>query len=184
MLTKIINVSKLEDQDLDYWVAKGLGLNVVGKALAYYDPESGWPTIDSDQKVRTTGMLQTHERYFHVRQCLCDVGDQFHEEMKLQIPDLQPENIVLGHHWHCLSPVQSYSTTENHIAQIMIEGNIMVSPVHDENGLSWIAKSVPKNPEDPVYEIAGATIAQAVMRVFVSIKFGSTIYEPNLTVVK
>lgn len=178
MLTKIINVSKLEDQDLDYWVAKGLGLNVLGKALAYYDPESGYPSIDSDQKVRLTGCLQTHERYFHLRECSCDIGAQIYEEMKIEIPDLEPATRVLGHDWHCLYPVVSYSTTDDYIAQIMNEGNIMVAPVNGENEMTWVAKNVPKSPEEPIYEVSGDTIAQAVMRAFVSVKFGSMIHDP------
>lgn len=178
MLKQIINVQRLEGIELDYYVAQTLGYKVLGKALAYYDPESGYPSIDRDQKVNKTGFLATHERYFYVASCGCDICQELYLEMKEDCPDMQPEPKVLGHDWRCLQPIVDYSTNDLYIAEIMDKGNIMIYPDNtNPDKKKWIAKNIATEVQKEEYVIEGETIAQAVMRVFVATKYGLSIYK-------
>lgn len=176
MFKQIINVSKLEGMELDYWVAKALGKEVVGKALAHYDPESGYPTIDYDQVPVYKGCMQTHERYFYVVDCGCDVCEEIYLEMKEEYPETKREPKYLGHDWRCLEAVVDYSTSNHYLADIMEKGNIMVKPDNtNPDKTMWIANNLPKGENIEVYEMSGDSIAQAVMRTFVAVKYGTSI---------
>lgn len=176
MFKQIINVSKLEGMELDYWVAKAQGQDVIGKALAHYDPESGYPTVDYDQVPVHKGFMQTHERYFYVANCACDICEETYQEMKREYPDTTREPKILGHDWRCLEAVVDYSTSNQYVADIMEQANIMVKPDNSNPEKTfWIASNVPKGEEAEIYEMPGKTIAQAVMRAFVATKYGTSI---------
>jgi hypothetical protein len=166
----ILNVEKLSGMDLDYWVAKAQGHEIIGKALAYYDPECGSPSVSSDQ-VPHTGIMATHERYFYIIECGCELCEQMYLEMKAEYPDMQPEPKVLGHDWRCLTPVVDFSTDHFYMAHIMEEEKIGVLPEADK----WVAITQSKVEENQKIKVVGNTIPEAVMRAFVISKLGSTI---------
>lgn len=157
------NVAMLSGMELDCWVERALGHEIVGKALAYYDPESGYPSVEPSQIPRT-GCLATHERYFYIRECGCELCEQLFLEMKESIPEMTRENKVLGHDWRCLIPVVDYSTDSAYIGDIIKEGNLSVAPKDD----NWTATA-------GNYTMQGTTLSEAVMRAFVASKFGDMI---------
>jgi hypothetical protein len=158
-----VYVTNLSGMELDYWVATSLGHTVLGKALAYYDPESGYPAVEKNQTERT-GCLATHERYFYVDNCDCVLCEELYQEMKQRRPDLKPENKILGHDWRCLQPVLNYSTDLSYVGEFLSQGNINFSP-HIEG---FIATS-------GIFALKGKTVSEAVMRAFVTSKLGKIV---------
>lgn len=183
-------VSELSGENLDCWVAKAYGYEVLGKAFAYYDPESGTPCVDSNQNhvlpLKKDTMMGFHQRYFYVSRCDCKLCDDMHIEMLESYPDMTPEPKILGHDWRCLEPVLSYSTQSQYVGEIIKAGKIMVVPVllpqiseKDKHPIaSWNATCFPPAGEETkerVITMPGRTLEEAVMRAFVASKFGKTV---------
>lgn len=162
-------VNKLSDLELNAWVAKALGMNIVGKALASYDPECCSPCIASEQKIVTTGIGKTHERYFCVDECKCDIYNQTQEEINTLIHEYgsnsDPDVIVLGHNMFCLQPVYDYCSDFSDGMKVVEQYRIAITPYGDKQ---W------KAHKNHIIAI-GNTPMNAAMQAFVQDNFGESV---------
>lgn len=176
-----ISVITLEGSELDKWVSRAMGEEVVGKALAYYDPESGSITLDLEQKEYKGTFMSTHMHYMHVN-CNCELYNKLDQEMvdlyhDSEILETIEKEKVLGHNVFCLQPVLEYSTNENLLSYLMTKYKLGITPlVINETETLWICHVNIKETKSGKYHLLkGKTPSEAVCRAIVYSKYGEEV---------
>lgn len=168
----IIYAQELEGIELDRWVGHVRGLNIVGKALATYCPESGSPTITPTQKpAGPKSSFPTHEHYFYAPNCTCDVIYEDPELAEIMTSHNESTNKVLGHYWTCLYAVPEYSQDWGDGAKLMDEYNISCTP-HYDNENNVIGRIAMFNDKDRSISMVAKDSLQAIMRLIVALHLG------------
>lgn len=177
---QMVPVTSLVNEELDKWVARAMDQEVLGKALVYYDPESGSLTVDIDQKEYQGTFMSTHMHYMYSN-CSCELYDTLDKEMSERFEEdgleREVKEKVLGHNVFCLQPVLEYSTNEHLLSFMMTKYNLGVSPlVLSPTEVVWVAHvNHAENKNDKFFLIKGNTPSEAVSRAIVYSKYGEEV---------
>lgn len=176
-------VKDLTGLELDAWVAKARGSQILGKALVYNDPESGTTSISPDQVPSYGTFMATRMHYCGVLECTCHFYKEANKSLELEIDALNlsidsddddqykdlendDEPMILGHYYLCLKPVDYYSSDAQDGMFIVREERIALIP--STTDLSWTAM---KNG----ISMSGQTELEAAMRLYVYLTFGEVV---------
>ncbi len=164
-----IDVTKLFGEELDYWVAKVSGLNVVGKALCYPDYDCGGLDISLEQN-------HGEEHYVYVRSCSCDTINEMqakYERGEAEAEFWIPFNSKLyGHYTTCLAPILDYSSDWYIGGHLITNFDIGIYRIHYMSnwGPTWgaTAPDFPVSYSEPY--VIGSSPLEAAMRSLVKWK--------------
>lgn len=178
-----ILVNNLDGDELNYWVAKAQNLEVVGKFLAHYDPESGYPEFDDKQQERSDGCLKTHWRYFYINECYCEVSAEIEKESREHWENNFPDTPYrgharfAGHDYQCFQPVLDYCSMWRYGGNIIEKFNIGIEPVGkiDEEGQCHQWQGSYRDDSGRLHYIKAHTALLAIMRSLVASRFGEVI---------
>jgi hypothetical protein len=178
-----ILVKNLDGEELNYWVAKAQGKEVMGKFLAYYDPEAGYPEFQSRQKESHQGCMKTHWRYFYINECKCELIAEMEQENRKFWTENHPElpyrskPIFAGHDASCFEPVVDYCSDWGCGGSIIERFNIGVRPVGkmNEQGQYSQWQGSFYDQDGQIQYVEAHTPLIAIMRALVVSRFSETI---------
>jgi hypothetical protein len=126
------HISSLSDKQINFIIAKILGLNPLGELLCYKDPECGDIVISSDQN-KEIG-LHSFPNYVYVYNCNCDLMEELKEENYFSTQTTFQQKFF-NHLIFCFSPIPNYFSS-SWIVDLIQKFKIHLSIKND----LWIAK--------------------------------------------
>lgn len=165
-----IDIYKLSNEELNYWVAIVLGLEVVGKAKCIPDYECSFLTVSVEQD-------RGEDHHVYVSNCVCSTINVINEKYKNQDEAyLCFNDKIHGHYTSCLSPISNYCEDWNVGGHLIEKLEIsIVRLFYMSNSDNYWAASFPgfsvyNYGETNQYTVTGPTPLIAAMRSLVKYK--------------
>lgn len=159
------DIDSLTTQEINLLVAKAEGLTVVGEAVCYHDPESGYPLIEADQQERVGGCMPTYKGLAHLYDCMC--------AEKTDIFDDRNIPMIHGHYYLCLGVVPDYCGDWFYADQLLKKHKIACYGPFSTNG-KWYAHASDIKPKNSA---TSTELREAICKAVVMKVYGSQIDE-------